>query len=194
MSTIGGTVTSTVTLGTSGSYATPLTIASGGEVSVSSGFAIYGSPLVAWQVANYGTVKAANSDGIHLGGDNVLVKNGALGNVAAYIYGKVSGVAMAPGTLGNYGTIKGGAVGVYVNVGTFSALVANIGSHSLIAGVGGVYIKDTGTGTGSVSQRRHDLGEWNRRRRPDHRARHGHQHWHDRGDRRRLRRRSWRRR
>jgi Ca2+-binding RTX toxin-like protein len=132
MATISTTITNGITLGTAGSYTSPLTITATGAVVTSSGTAIYGANTQAWTVANYGTI-AASADGIdlRLGGS---VTNGASGASAALISG-YSGVRI------------GGAAGTVVNSATIAGTgIAGIG---IILGTGGSVTNGAGGATGA---------------------------------------------
>jgi hypothetical protein len=103
----GTTINTGVTLSTSGSFASPLTIAPSGAVEVSSGNAITGPAGNTWTVDNYGTITAptygvvldngsvVNSAGLIKGYTGVYIKNGA---------GTVTNSASIVGTGGTYGT------------------------------------------------------------------------------------------
>jgi hypothetical protein len=140
------TITHGITLGTSGKYASPLTIASDGAVEASSGDAIYGNIAPA-TIANHGTIAATGTSGfgidLKLGG---RVSNTGLvqGYTGVYITG-------AYGTVTNSGTIAGtGASGDGVYLGQGGSVANNAG---LIEGSGGVYINaaaGTVTNSGTI--------------------------------------------
>lgn len=150
MSTITSTITNSVTLGTSGNYASPLTIATGGAV-ISTGTAVYGPGGHAWTVDNYGTVSGTSGIGIELnGGGNVT--NGSTGNTTATVAGATFGIDInnAGGTVTNYGTVTGtgtslGNAAVYL---AFGGLVKNKGTISAPQAVG--FNSGTGTHTGTL--------------------------------------------
>src|SRR5438309_1577188 len=88
----------------------PATIVAGAYVTnnttLQSGDAVYGSTAAAWNISNYGTIKAtgANSSGVR------LENGGTVTNVAgAQISGLADGVVIAGGTgsISNSGTIRG---------------------------------------------------------------------------------------
>src|SRR5215469_17471004 len=120
MATITGrTVTSTVTLSTTGAYASPLTVAASGAVEAAD-TAIYGPNSQAWSVANAGTIEGTPGT---VAGTGVYLKDGgSVANTgsAAFIFGGGDGVFIqsAAGTVSNAGIIKGqGAVGVWLSHG-----------------------------------------------------------------------------
>ncbi|HVH80084.1 MAG TPA: hypothetical protein VM782_11885, partial [Stellaceae bacterium] len=106
MSTITGTITNTVTIGTSGNYASPLTVASSGAVETS-GTAIYGPNTQAWTVADYGTIEAtgAGSIGVYLEDGGSVANTGSTAVIEGGAYGVK--IAAAAGTVANAGTISG---------------------------------------------------------------------------------------
>jgi hypothetical protein len=137
MSTITGrTVTSTVTLSTTGSYASPLTVASDGAVETA-GTAIYGPNTQAWSVANAGTIEGTGTagEGIYLKAGGSISNGGT-----ALISGGFDGIlAAAAGTVSNAGTIEGqGNAGVLLLFAGGS--IANSGSTALISGHYGIAI------------------------------------------------------
>jgi len=152
MSTITGTtVTSTVTLSTAGSYASPLTVASSGAVKTS-GIAIYGPNSQAWAVTNYGTISSANNDGVSLQNGGSVSNSGT-----ALISGGANWAAVAiynvAGTVTNTGTIKGASgsgVGVFLNAG---GSVNNSGTAAVISGYQGISANGplTVTNLGTIS-------------------------------------------
>ena len=127
MSTISGTITHSITLATTGIYASPLTIAATGTVSNNgTGDAIYGPATNAWTVTNLGRVSATGSyDGVDLRAGG-LVTNGSTSDTTALIVGGV-------GSVGFPGKEAGGAGGVGISV----AGSAGIASWGTITGGSG---------------------------------------------------------
>jgi hypothetical protein len=120
MSTITGTtISSTVTLSTTGSYASPLTVASSGAVKTS-GTAIYGPNTQAWAVANYGTISSANSDGISLQNGGSVNNSGTALISGGNNYAAVA-IYNVAGTVTNTAKIKGASG---TGIGVFSTRAA----------------------------------------------------------------------
>jgi len=118
MSTISGTITHSVTLNTSGTYASPLTIAATGAVlNPTYNPAITGLSGSRATVVNFGIVKATGGgdpDGIRLQGGGTV--NNA--TASAYIFGRDEGIdTLAPATVTNVGTIGGNNRGVDLEAG-----------------------------------------------------------------------------
>jgi hypothetical protein len=116
MSAIDNTVTSGITLATSGTYASPLTITSMGYVdNTGTGDAIYGPNTQAWTVVNYGRVAStgtAGRYGVSLGDGGAVSNSGTIIALQAGIF-----VGSAPGTITNSGTISGSNYGVKLTAG-----------------------------------------------------------------------------
>ena len=135
MATITTTISNGITLGTSGNYASPLTITNAGAVDTSSGNAVYGSNAQAWTLVNYGTVVAGSGLGVVLSAGGYVDNSGT----AALISGYTGGVLIAggAGTLVNSGTISSTGslfnLGVYLGAGGY---VDNSGTAALISGYG----------------------------------------------------------
>ena len=128
MSTISSTIISTVTIGSTGNYASPLTIIAGGVVTVGSGYAIYGPGTAAWTIADYGTIDGSGGGGIS------LAAGGSIGN-SALIKGYNSGVDVtgAAATVTNAGTIEaGGAYGDAASL-TVGGYVSNASGGMIVS-------------------------------------------------------------
>ncbi|MGC2414021.1 MAG: calcium-binding protein [Stellaceae bacterium] len=102
----------------------PATIAAGvtiGNTGTAAGIgdAIYGAPVTAWTVSNYGTVVSAASKSSSVGIDlraGGVVTNGSAGSIAGQYAGLQ--IAGAASTVANLGTIAAfGVVGVYLRAG-----------------------------------------------------------------------------
>jgi len=126
MGTISNTITHGITLGTSGTYASPLTITATGAVTAGTTIAVIGTyPSAApWTVANYGAVQG---------------------------YG---GIDIGKGTVTNAGTIVGAGGNAFGIDADPLGTVFNTGSLSLITGsgygiLGGRQITNAGTISGS---------------------------------------------
>src|SRR5689334_329598 len=85
MAAITGTITHAVTLAASGTYASPLTIATTGAVNLTgTGPAIYGPNTQAWTVDNQGMVSAAAGSGIILDDGGAISNSGTILSPGAY--------------------------------------------------------------------------------------------------------------
>ncbi len=101
----------------------PVTVTSAGSISsLPGGFALYGSPAVAWNLTNFGHITASGtvSTGVLLekGG---TVTNGEAGG-GGYIAGGRQGIsiAQAAGTVTNFGSVAGyaaGGTGIFLHAG-----------------------------------------------------------------------------
>ncbi|HEV2098788.1 MAG TPA: Hint domain-containing protein [Stellaceae bacterium] len=114
MSTITGTVTNSITIG-SGTYTSPLTIAAGATVSISStaAIAVYSSRLAT--LVDYGLVSAADSaDSGIVFGEGGYISIGTAGDVNAYQVGVK--ITSAAGTVNNAGTVEGNE-GIFILAG-----------------------------------------------------------------------------
>ncbi len=131
MATISGTTINTgITLGTSGNYASPLTITATGAVEASSGNAVTGPGTQPWTVVNQGTLTAPGY-GVR------LFDGGYVGNAGGLIQG-ILGIyaSAAAGTVTNSGTILG-----TLGIGVFLKGGGSVGNNAgLIEGVRGVQI------------------------------------------------------
>jgi len=106
MSTITGTtINHGITLSNSGSYTSPLLIASDGIIAATTDAAAIYAQIASPVVVNRGTVTNSNAGGfgIQLTAGGTVV-NSAGANITAYQAIKVTGI---PGTVANYGTIMG---------------------------------------------------------------------------------------
>ncbi len=166
MSTIDNkTITSGVTLGTSGSYASPLTITSTGAIEphatggLVSYTAVYASGSLAATVINHGTIADVFGPadfGIKLNGGGYVANSGAIGGLVAGVF--IGGL----GTVVNSGNIFTGvsgsvgislASGVVINNKGASASSIRIGSNGTVINAGRVSSEDgalTGTGVNTV--------------------------------------------
>ena len=141
-STITTTITSGITLGTSGAYTSPLTIAGTGAVEASTGVGILGPSTASptpWTIDNQGTITAPG-DGIR------LLMSGSVANAGGLIRGStgiyITGTVGSTGAVLNSRTIIGTTGdGVQLMVGGYVDNTAG-----LIEGTYGVYIAGT-TGT-----------------------------------------------
>ena len=170
MSTITGTVTQSVTIG-SGGYASPLTIAAGATVAISGYYAAIYSANAA-SITNLGSVTSTYGSGVQLAAGGSLDNTGRIdgylagvlisgaagtvtnsGRIQAGSYYGTAGVSLgAGGTVDNSGTaalIEGYAYGVEISGG--AGTVTNAGS---IKGGSGIVINHAGaeaTNTGTVT-------------------------------------------
>jgi autotransporter-associated beta strand protein len=149
MSTISGTITHTVTLSGSGSYASPLTITGTGYVDVASGNAVYGPAAQSWTVVNSGRIETSATVGlgIDLGGGGYVGNSGLVSGTEAGVE-----IDRAAGTVVNSGTIQGtggrypSSVGVVLSRG---GTVVNTGAGYITGGkgvefIGGGYLGNAG--------------------------------------------------
>ena len=121
----------------------PATIAVGGYVgntgtaAAHNGDAIYGAPVAAWTVYNYGTIisnRGASftySVGIDLRGGG-SVTNGSAGSIAGQLVG--IGIKGGAGTVANLGTISGNSVGIEIAGG--AGTIANFGTIAGTTSIG----------------------------------------------------------
>jgi len=108
-STITGSTffSSGITLGTSGNYASPLTITGSGGVTASGNYLVFGPNTQAWTVANYGTIlnTVGRAVDFRLGG--------SVGNTGGLIEGAFGVyITGASGTITNSGTVIGTVNGI----------------------------------------------------------------------------------
>ena len=148
MSTITGTVTNEVTLGT-GTYTSPLTIAGTGAVTVGSVAAIYGPNTQAWTVANYGTVRNSSGFGVE------LLHGGSVTNSGTGLIQGSEGVSITGGvgTITNSGTINGtSGAGIDLGAGGYVGNSGTIRGADAVTITGGVgTVTNSGTIISSVS-------------------------------------------
>ncbi|HEV8679293.1 MAG TPA: Hint domain-containing protein [Stellaceae bacterium] len=157
MSIISTTITSGITLGASGYYASPLTITSTGAIEPADGIAIYGDNSEIWTVVNYGTVKPTGAGGIGIafaGGGTIA--NGSGGATTALIAGGVGNTGgtgggaiglLAAGSIANAGTVAGGAGGAGAGSSSGSGQNGGFGGIGINL-LGGAEISNSGEITG----------------------------------------------
>src|SRR5262249_21139977 len=135
------TIANGITLGTSGSYASPLTITSTGAVETTTGNAINGDSSLVGSVFNSGIVSTQTMGaGIRLAG------GGYIGNLSGgQIIGAFEGVYISGtlGTVANTSTIIGN--GEAVRLGNGGLVTNNKGA--LLTGYDGVYVGYRAAGT-----------------------------------------------
>jgi hypothetical protein len=155
MAAITTTITHGITLGTAGSYASPLTIAASGYIdNTGTSNAIYGPDTGPWTVVDYGRVVAQAGGGAGVG----LNAGGRVSNEAdGQIVGSVGvDIAGGGGTVTNYGTINGAGLGAGIYLGKGGSVV----NGGLIEGTyNGIEVRRSpGTVTNSGTIAGKDLG------------------------------------
>ncbi len=171
MGTISNTIAHGITLATSGTYASPLTIAATGYIdNTGTGDAVYGDATQPWTLSNYGRIASlgiasrygvnlraggsilndgtitASGDGIDISGATGSVTNA--GYIKGRIFGSTSGIKLqAGGTVTNQsgGTIVAGQYGVSIFADGGLANAGYIGSGSF-----GVFLNSSGAVTNQV--------------------------------------------
>ena len=156
MASISTTITTGVTLATTGSYASPLTIAAQGYINDTgdAGNAILGPSSQAWTVANYGRIRSTGSNGIDLK-DGGLVTNGVgatiSGNADAILIGKQTGTVINAGTI-TAAKFEGVYLNSYGYVSNASTGVISGADEGVYAANKPVTVVNAGTISGSVFQ------------------------------------------
>jgi len=148
VSKITTTITHGITLGTSGSYASPLTITSTGAVEASSTTAIYGPSTQAWAIVNEGTILGTGTlqpHGVELLAGGRVDNTATSGLIGGYFGVEITG---SPGIVTNAGTITGTGEAVGGIQLLAGGSVANTATTSLIMGGLGVDIQG---GPGNVT-------------------------------------------
>jgi len=172
MATISGTITHGITLGTSGSYASPLTITSIGYIDAPGNVAaIYGPNTGAWYVNNQGRVVATGtfaSFGVRLKAGGTVANSGRISaSVGVYMAGTAGtvvnsgtiqatsgvhpvGVQLnAGGSVVNSGLISGGTAGDGIQI--LATAYVSVAASGTVSGLHGINIGNYGTlGPGTV--------------------------------------------
>ncbi len=149
IATITGTYATGINL--TPTYADPVTVASGAEITVVAGSALRASSQ--WTIVNYGGVDSASADSVDLaaGGSVTNAGGGIIGGTDGVLIGGAAGTVINAGSIGETGTSYGDA-GVKLTAGGY----ASNASAGIITGARNGVVIEGGAGTvanaGTISQ------------------------------------------
>jgi hypothetical protein len=140
IATITGTYATGINL--TPTYADPVTVASGAEITMVAGSALYASSR--WTIVNYGGVDSASADSVDLaaGGSVTNAGGGIIGGTDGVLIGGAAGTVINAGSIGETGTSYGDA-GVKLTAGGY---VSNA-SAGIITGARNGVVIEGGAGT-----------------------------------------------